>query len=290
MNVGETDTLTATTLNANGIALPGHAVTWTTSNPSVAAISGTTSDGAGGTATIRAVGAGSTTIVATSEGKSASVMVSVSPPPPNAPSALIVGFGRSAPFTYSAALNWDDNSNNEDEFQVERSVGGTNNFTLNARVPGSNNTRGYSSDVDQFMELTIYTYRVRACRSAALGPGSNVIAFVTVCSAFSSPVSIPGPLREPTNLAAVRDGSGVRLTWQDNSTKEDMYVVVGVLVRPDGSTTGMSRANLPPNTTEFLAPGGAAGTTFYYSVMACANVVGYGNSCSFAGTSQQFTF
>ena len=42
--------------------MPGHAVTWTTNNPSVVAISGTTNDGAGGTATIRGVGVGFTTV------------------------------------------------------------------------------------------------------------------------------------------------------------------------------------------------------------------------------------
>jgi len=256
-------------------------VTWTSNNPAVATIGNTTnwpaSGTAGGTADIKAVGVGTTTIVATSEGKSASATVTVTPLPPNAPSSLNISFSRSAPFTYLSHLTWNDTSDNEDEFQVERAVGGTNNFTLNDRVPGSNNAQGVSNVADNFAELTLYTYRVRACKAA-------------VCSAFSSQVSIPGPLREPTNLVAVRDASGVRLTWQDNTTKEDMYVVVGFLVHPDGSTTGMSRANLAPNTTEFLAPAGAPGTTFYYSVVACANVPGYGNSCSFGATSQQFTF
>jgi uncharacterized protein YjdB len=285
LTVGETGTLTAATFNADGIVLPGHAVTWTTNNPSAVAISGTTNDGAGGTATIRGVGVGSTTVVATSEGKSDSVTVTVTPTEPNAPSGLNISFNRTAPFTYSSHLTWNDNSNNEDEFQVERAVGGTSDFTLNDRVPGSNNAQGVSNVADNFAELTLYTYRVHACIAAG-GAGQRYVA----CYASSPTVSIPGPLREPTNLVAVRDGSGVRLTWQDNTTKEDMYVVVGVLVHPDGTTTGMSRANLAPNTTEYLAPGGASGTTFYYSVVACASVTGYGNSCSFAATSQQFTF
>jgi len=284
MTVGGIDTLVATPLNAAGIAWPGFAVTWTTSNPAVATIASTTSwpetSTAGSTAEIKAVGVGTATIVATSEGKSASATVTVTPPPPNVPTEVDLGFSSIAPFTSRIDIGWNDNSDNEDEFQVERAVGGTNGFTLNSRVPGSNNARGFSSDADIITELTLYTYRVAACKAG-------------VCSAFSTPKSIPGPMREPTNLVAVRDGSGVRLTWQDNTTREDRYLLVVERIDVNGgvtTSTDLYRQNLPPNTTEFVAPVGPPGTTVYYFVTACANVASYGTFCTAGLVSQRFTF
>ena len=284
MTVGGIDTLVATPLNAAGIAWPGFAVTWTTSNPAVATIASTKSwpetSTAGSTAEIKAVGVGTATIVATSEGKSASATVTVTPPPPNVPTEVDLGFSSIAPFTYRIDIGWNDNSDNEDEFQVERAVGGTNGFTLNSRVPGSNNARGFSSDADNITELTLYTYRVAACKAG-------------VCSAFSTPKSIPGPMREPTNLVAVRDGSGVRLTWQDNTTREDRYLLVVERIDVTGgvtTSTDLYRQNLPPNTTEFVAPVGPPGTTVHYFVTACANVASYGTFCTAGLVSQRFTF
>jgi len=73
LQVGQTVQLTATPRDASGNALGGRAVTWTSSNTSVATVSGSglVSGGAAGTATI----------MATSEGKSGSATVTVTAPP-----------------------------------------------------------------------------------------------------------------------------------------------------------------------------------------------------------------
>jgi len=74
--VGQTVQLTATPRDANGNALSGRVVTWSSSNTAVATVSGS------GLVTGRA--AGSVTITATSEGQSgaATVTVQAAPPPP----------------------------------------------------------------------------------------------------------------------------------------------------------------------------------------------------------------
>ncbi len=72
LRVGETQQFSATTRDASGNLLAGRPVTWTTSDPTRATVS------ALGVATAVAVGAA--TITATSEGRSASVVVTVSGP------------------------------------------------------------------------------------------------------------------------------------------------------------------------------------------------------------------
>jgi uncharacterized protein YjdB len=266
LNVGATGTLVATARDVNGNVMTSP-VSWTTNNPAVATVS---NDGI-----VTAVGAGRTTIAATGGLKTASATVTVGAP--NAPIGVDLGFISSAPLTYTITIAWDDNSNNEDNFQVERAVGGTNNFALIATVPGSNNARGFSLDADNITEATLYSYRVRACNAVG-------------CSAYAGPGTIPGPLREPTDLVAVRDGSGVRLTWQDNSAREDGYTVLVYRVDANEVVTPVSTHELPANTTEFVAPGGAPGTTVFYHVQEHANVAGFGSYSSVGPTSQRFTF
>jgi uncharacterized protein YjdB len=270
LNVGATGTIAAEPLDDFGNDLTGRTVTWTTNDPAVATVNGT--------GTVTAVGVGTTTIVATSEGKSASATVTVSAVDmPNAPNGLVLGFHSTAPFTYAIDIKWNDTSNNETSFQVERAVGGTDNFVLNATVPGSNNAQGFSSDANNITENTLYTYRVRACNAVG-------------CSAYSNAVPIPGPLREPTNLVAVRDGAGVRLTWQDNTTNEGMYAIFILDGSESPDMAPIDELFVTPNTTEFSAPGRAPGTTIYYIVAACSNVPGYGRFCSTGLISPKFTF
>ena len=71
LSVGQTAQLTATPKDANGNPLIGRAVTWSTTNGSVATVSAT--------GLVTAAGAGSATITATSEGKSGTASVTVTP-------------------------------------------------------------------------------------------------------------------------------------------------------------------------------------------------------------------
>ncbi|HEV8217510.1 MAG TPA: Ig-like domain-containing protein [Gemmatimonadaceae bacterium] len=71
--IGTTTTLSAITRDANGVVLTGRAVTWSSSNPAVAAV---TTAGA-----VTGVSTGTATITATSEGKSGTASVAVVPVP-----------------------------------------------------------------------------------------------------------------------------------------------------------------------------------------------------------------
>ncbi len=73
--VGQSVQLTATPKDANGNALSGRAVTWSSSNTSVANV-----DGSG---LVTAAAAGSATITATSEGQSGTSSITVTPPAAN---------------------------------------------------------------------------------------------------------------------------------------------------------------------------------------------------------------
>jgi uncharacterized protein YjdB len=73
ITVGQTTTLTAQTLDANGNALTGRAVAWASSNPGIATVSES--------GVVTGVTPGDATITATSEGKSGTATVTVTPIP-----------------------------------------------------------------------------------------------------------------------------------------------------------------------------------------------------------------
>ena len=70
---GNSVQLTATTRDASGTVLTGRAIAWSTSAPSIATISGE--------GLVTAVGPGTATLTATSEGRSGTAVVTVTPPP-----------------------------------------------------------------------------------------------------------------------------------------------------------------------------------------------------------------
>jgi len=76
VQVSRSITLAAVTLDALGNTITGRAITWTSSNPLVATVSGS--------GVVSGVASGSATIVATSEGQqgSAAITVTAAPPPP----------------------------------------------------------------------------------------------------------------------------------------------------------------------------------------------------------------
>jgi hypothetical protein len=105
-------------------------------------------------------------------------------------------------------LSWQDNSNNEMKFEVQRQLG-SGEFEHLEDV--SENSTSY---LDGLAEgETSYSYRVRALNIA----GS---------SSFTNTVNITTPPIAPTELVATLiNGSVVRLEWQDNSLAEDGFEV-----------------------------------------------------------------
>lgn len=73
LDVGQSAALTAATTDANGNTLTGRTITWSSANTSIATV---TSAGL-----VKAIGAGTTTISATAEGKTGTAQIAVTAPP-----------------------------------------------------------------------------------------------------------------------------------------------------------------------------------------------------------------
>lgn len=173
--------------------------------------------------------------------------------PPPAPSNLQV----SALSATELQVSWQDNSLNEEVFELERKTG-AGAFALVAS-PGPNTTAYRDTGLGT---STTYTYRVRAKNS--FGPS----AYSAEASGTTSPP--PSPPQAPNNLvAAAVSATELQLTWQDNSTTEASFELERKLV--GGSFSPL--VTLEANITTYRNTGLSANTTYIYRVRA-RNVLG----------------
>ncbi len=124
---------------------------------------------------------------------------------PTAPSGMEAIY---APLRYwvpDINLSWDDNSDNELGFQIERSLSPDSGFTQIAIVSGNITT--YTDSTNLQLE-TIYYYRVRAYNDMGESEYSDVASSTTLTS--------PQPL-----TAASTAWPEIHLEWQDNSSSEE---------------------------------------------------------------------
>ncbi len=105
------------------------------------------------------------------------------PPLPGVPTAL----NATAVSPSKIQLTWNDNSNNEQYFQIERSVTNSNSFRLLAEVPGSALATGTYLDSNLFSN-TNYYYRVRA---VGIGGNSAFTASASAKTLNNLPVFAP---------------------------------------------------------------------------------------------------
>jgi hypothetical protein len=193
-------------------------------------------------------------------GSSPAALVGIATPTtPVAPSNL-AGILAAGP---AVNLTWQDNSNNETGFEVERGLGAlpVSWTLLGAPTPTSD------ADVASWNDATVilgntYTYRARAVN----GWGSSTWDPVTI------KVALPDT---PTALNAVAvSPNQVAVTWTDASDNEQYFIVQrapdvtgnpGVWVAVSG--------NLPAGTTSYNDPGLTDGATYWYRVIA-RNVLG----------------
>jgi hypothetical protein len=181
--------------------------------------------------------------------------------------AIVVGAAQvlspAAPsdFTATAAtssridLSWSDNSANETGFQIDVSTDGST-FVPLATV-GANATSYSHTGLNP---ATTYYYRVRACNAAG-------------CSAFATANEQTGgaPPAAPSNLTAVAQaGSQIKLSWVDNSSNEDGFVIERSL----NGTAFQVIYTTGPNVTTFTNAGLQTNTRYYFRVRAF-NVLGY---------------
>lgn len=151
------------------------------------------------------------------------------PPVPVAPSDLRA----EVISTSEIKLTWQVNSMTEEGFFVYRKT--TDNYarvaTMEAKAWSYNDT-GLSPE-------TTYWYKVNAYNDEGESASSNEVSVITSAEPLS-------PLEPPTNLTAtVVSYKQINLSWRDNSTTEDGFIVYCNI----GHTQTKTIATLSPNTT-----------------------------------------
>jgi len=152
----------------------------------------------------------------------------------------------------SITLSWTDKSNNEANFEIQRSeTSASTGFTALTSVPA--NTTTYTDT--EVVSNTTYYFRVRATN--AVGE-----------SAFSATASGKTPVDLPATPIDLTVGevttSTIALSWTDVSTNETGFEIVRSL-----DNSNFSRiAELPANTTSFVDVGLKSNTTYFYRVRA----------------------
>ncbi len=178
------------------------------------------------------------------------------PEPPAAPS----GLEATATSTDTIELTWTDNSDNEDSFEIERSLSAGSGFSFLASVGAD--TEFYEDD--GLEPGTQYFYRVFADNIDA-GPSD----YSNVADATTDSLPTEPPLA-PSGLEAIAvSHTAVALTWTDNSDNEDGFVVERSLSADSGFAVIES---LGPDVESYNDTGRDPSTQYFYRVKA-RNVV-----------------
>jgi glucose/arabinose dehydrogenase len=174
--------------------------------------------------------------------------------PVNAPSNLdgYAAITLGTPPIIEVELTWQDNSNNEDGFIIERKI--ESGSFQEIAILNKNVTAYLDWDL---LDSTLYTYRVRAFHISSVSPYSNEFEVTT-----------PVRLAAPSNLVATSTGpTQVLLNWQDNTMYEDGFKIErklegGVYSLIDSVTTNIST---------YLDDDVSDGTVYYYRIYAFLN-------------------
>ncbi|MEK7212659.1 MAG: fibronectin type III domain-containing protein, partial [Patescibacteria group bacterium] len=173
--------------------------------------------------------------------------------PPTAPSNLRLEPPAVAGTIY---LRWNDNSDNEDKFNIERKLTTENTYISLVQLSGSNITNYADASVTNGVN---YDYRVQACLS---GTGCSDYAHLTFVSAPSSGGGAPVA---PGSLTAIVSGSNVNLSWSDVSTDENEFKIFDRLL---GSVTWNHIGSVGTDITTYTHSNPPSGT-HEYTVAAC---------------------
>ena len=164
-------------------------------------------------------------------------------------------------------LMWTDSAPNEQGFRIERCTGAScSDFAQIATVTA--NVSSYSNT--GLTAATSYNYRVRAYNTVGDSDYSNIASAVTL--------EAPATPAAPTNLiAAAVSRSQINLTWTDNATNENGFIIE----RCKGATcTSFSQvATVGPDVTMFSNTALNANTSYRYRVRAynASGSSGYSN-------------
>jgi subtilisin family serine protease len=176
-------------------------------------------------------------------------------------------------------IGWNDNSDNETGFAIERCAGsGCSNFSEISRV---------EPNITSFADLgltaqTTYRYRVLAFNEG----GSSKYTNTAEATTQSTPPP-PQPPSAPSNLSSsIISSTQIDLSWSDNSNNEDGFQLqrcAGTLAScPDANFQQIGQ--LGPNVTSFNNTGLQAQTTYTYRVHAYNSAGSSTNSNSVEAT------
>jgi hypothetical protein len=154
----------------------------------------------------------------------------------------------SATSTTQINLAWTDNSDNENEFRIERKTGASGTYSQIVSV--ATNTTAYANI--GVSDGTIYYYRVRACNAEA-------------CSSYSNEDDATTVLAAPTNLTCTPvSSSQINLGWIDNSASETGFKIERDMSSPPSTVIATTAQNATSYNNENLSEN----TTYYYRVRA----------------------
>jgi hypothetical protein len=206
---------------------------------------------------------------------------------PTSPTELTFTTSSSTPVIY---LEWQDNSSNEDKFNIERKLSNSANWFSSILVSGANITTYTDSTVTAG---STYDYRVQACLSNvgcsgyatvtnALVPyittsgTNNTTTTIQTTSSNTTTPSTTAPL-PPSNLMLysqlTNTSTYIPLKWQDNSNNEEKFRIERKL---SSSATFSPLKDVSANSTGYVDNNSiTAGTHYDYRLKACV-----GDLCS----------
>lgn len=147
-------------------------------------------------------------------------------------------------------LAWEDNSSNETGFIIQRSL---NNSVYTQIATVSANSTSYSNtDLDS---NTTYYYRIRAYNLIGNSGYSNISSATTDDVAPAAPSGL---------TATTASSTRINLSWVDNSTNENSFIIQ----RSDNGTDFSQLTTVGANITSYSDSGLTASTTYHYRVFA----------------------
>ena len=155
----------------------------------------------------------------------------------------------------SITLTWEDNSPDEDNFEVQRTISSVDNWSpagiASANLPTFNDNTTVCGEH--------YQYRVYAQRNNIDSDPSNILPIQQICT----PPTAPSQLR----LRATPFAQAITLTWRDNSTNESNFSIERSV---DGVSDWTQIAIVGENITTYddTDQGLACYTPYYYRVRA----------------------
>ena len=175
----------------------------------------------------------------------AKTLLTVTPPPPAAPSNL----SGTSNGSHIVNLTWHDNASNELGYRIESKIGATGTYEVLTTL--GPNTR--AATITNLIEGTQYYYRLQGVNAGGR-------------SAYSSEKSVTTTLIAPGSLSLqALSSSKVRLTWTDKSATETGFTIER---SPLTDTNFTQIATVGANTSSFTDTGLSRSTKYYYRVRA----------------------